>query len=98
MASFTTRVVLHDADWDDYTDVLHPAMAKQGYTRTIKNGDGKEFDLPDAEYSLIGEYTKEQALERAKTAAAVTKKKFQILVTESVSSGRIWWNLEPATK
>lgn len=96
MPSFTTRVVLHDADWDDYTDVLHPAMAKQGFKRTITNSDGKTYDLPDAEYNLIGELTRQQVLDRAKAAAAMTKKKYSVLVTES--NGRTWYNLDPATK
>ncbi len=35
MASFTTRVELHSAQWSDYEN-LHAYMAQQGFSRTIK--------------------------------------------------------------
>nr|CUV28854.1 conserved protein of unknown function [Ralstonia solanacearum] len=96
MASFTTRVVLHNADPDDYTDVLHPAMAKQGFTRTIKGDSGKTYDMPDAEYDFVGDKTRDEVLERAKTATQTTKKEYAIFVTEAV--GRCWYGLDTATK
>lgn len=96
MASFTTRVVLYDADWDDYTQVLHPAMAKHGFKRTVTSDDGQTYDLPDAEYNFVGDLTRKDVLERAKAAAAMTKKKYSILVTES--AGRAWSNLPLTVK
>ena len=90
MASFTTRVELHDAVSGDYTK-LHAEMKKNGFKQTITGTDGKVYSLPTAEYNYIGERSKAQVLEAAKTAAATVSKTFGALVTESV--GRTWHNL-----
>jgi len=91
MASFTTRVELHYANEDDY-ETLHEEMAKQGFKRTITASDGITYHLPTAEYNYIGDKTKDQVLDKAKTAAEKTRKNFCTLVTES--NGRTWYNLE----
>ncbi|WP_434033704.1 hypothetical protein [Cupriavidus sp. a3] len=96
MAMFIVRLVLQDADWDDYTDVLHPAMEKQGFSKTITSDGGKTYKLPDAEYYINVDLTRQQVRERAVAAAGVTKVKFRVLVTEA--AGISWHNLEPATK
>jgi hypothetical protein len=90
MASFTTRVELHDADWNDYTK-LHGEMKNQGFSQTIRSDDGKVYELPPAEYNFVGEITRAQALDRAKAAAAKVKKTFGVVVTES--AGRSWLGL-----
>jgi hypothetical protein len=92
MAKFTTRVELHDAKtWEDY-DKLHAAMEKKGFSRTIVFG-GITYQLPTAEYNYVGEVTRDQVLELAKSAATATGHKFCVLVTES--AGRVMHNLKP---
>jgi len=86
-------MVLIDADWDDYQN-LHDRMGQQGFSKTITSSDGIVYDLPDAEYNIVGALTKSDVMERAKNAARGTGKKFQVLVTEAVS--RSWWNLDKA--
>jgi hypothetical protein len=49
MATFTTRVLLHNSD--DY-ETLHEEMEDEEFTRTIMNSDEKEYHLPEAEYNL----------------------------------------------
>jgi hypothetical protein len=93
MTRYTTRVELHAAGNDDY-ETLHSAMEKQGFSRFVKNEDGKSYHLPTAEYNFDGSATRSEVLEKAKTAAEKTRRKFEILVTES--NGRSWHNLEPA--
>jgi hypothetical protein len=91
MARYTTRVVLHDADWDDY-EALHLYMESQGFSRIIKSDDGVAYHMPDAEYNLEADINRATVLARAKTAAAKTGKKYAVLVTES--AGRTWHGLE----
>jgi hypothetical protein len=90
---FTTRVELHAADEYDYT-ALHTAMAKEGFSRTIRKEGESAFHLPTAEYSKNGEFTINQVLEDAKRAAATTRKAFGVLVTQS-EIARAWYGLEP---
>ncbi len=90
MASFTTRVELHNALGKDY-EVLHPAMEGQGFSRKIRSADGISFHLPTAEYVIDGTLTSRAVLDRAKIAAKKTGKTYSILVTES--AGRRWYGL-----
>jgi hypothetical protein len=85
-----TRVELHDANYQDYTN-LHAYMAAEGYTTTIRGSDGKTYQLPPAEYHLDGAYSRDQALEKAKRAAQRTPRKFAIVVSETV--GASWVGL-----
>jgi hypothetical protein len=91
MAKFTTRVELHGADEEDY-DILHKAMKKRGFSRTIKNNKGKLFHLPTAEYDCQSDDI-DEVLEDAKLAAGQTEKGSSILVTEAPK--RRWTGLEP---
>lgn len=106
MARFTTRVELHNASgWQDYAN-LHEAMRKQGFTQTITSDDGVTYELPPAEYNLIGSLARDAVLARAKTAAASIgfpvwtassgddAKTCSILVSEATS--RTWMGLKPA--
>ena len=88
---FTTRVLLHNADDDDYK-VLHEEMELEGFTRTITGSDGIQYHLPDAEYNKQGNMKPEDVRSAAKKAADKTGKKSAILVTPS--SGRYWIGLE----
>lgn len=93
MANFTVRVVLHDADWNDY-ELLHACMEAGGFDRTITGSNGVVLQLPDAEYSISAVKTCDEVRELAVRAATFTKKKHAVLVT--LSAGRCWVGLERA--
>jgi|688.fasta_scaffold809532_1 hypothetical protein len=92
MARFTVRVELHDATWDHYKK-LYTLMAQQGLTDVITTTSGS-VKMPPGEYNMEGSLTKEQVLEKAKTAAAQVVRSYAVLVTES--SGRTWHGLSAA--
>lgn len=83
MASFNTRIELHDASYQDYVN-LHSYMAQEGYTTTILAND--------AEYNLVANCTIAQALEKAQRAAQKTRKRFAAVVSEYTSCH--WAGLE----
>jgi len=87
---FIVRVELHSAEWSDY-DILHKAMAAQGFTQTIKSDADEEYHLPMAEYSLIGNFTRNDVLAKAQRAATQTRRTHGILVSES--NGCSWVGL-----
>lgn len=91
MAQFTTRVELHNADWNDYTQ-LHAQMKRQGFSQTITSDDGKVYELPPAEYDYSGSVTRSDVLNKAKAAASAIKTSYGVLVTES--NGRTWSGLK----
>ncbi|WP_146093376.1 DUF2622 domain-containing protein [Xanthomonas pisi] len=91
MPSFTTRVVLNDAEWEEYEE-LYEYMAAEGFAKTITSGQVVTYKLPDAEYDYRGNLTKENVLKKARSAAQRTGKRHSVLVTESV--GRTWDNLD----
>jgi hypothetical protein len=93
MTSFTTRVELHGATYQDY-ETLHAAMEREGFSRIIRSDAGQWYHLPTAEYDRSGDLTRAQVIESAKRAAAATRKGFAVLVTESAS--RTWFNLPQA--
>jgi hypothetical protein len=88
MASFTIRVELHQASYQDYEN-LHAAMEKAGFSRSITSDEGKVYHLPTAEYDRESGLTTAQVLEQAKAAANSTGKTNAVLVTEAV---RRMWN------
>lgn len=94
MGKFTPRVELHGATEPDY-EVLHEAMKKRGFSRTILDEDGIEHHLPTAEYNLIGDYKKSQVCKLAKEAAEVTRKPAAVLVTKG---SRRWSGLKAVAK
>ena len=67
-------------------------MAEQGYTRTIVSDKNVEYELPTAEYCLLGNYIIAEAYEKAVAAAALSAKKHSILVSEAV---RTKFRLDP---
>ncbi|MGP9666328.1 hypothetical protein ACT3TY_17120 [Halomonas sp. AOP22-C1-8] len=91
MASFTVRMVLKGGEWDDY-EKLYDNMRRKGFTKTIFNGNGEEFQLPDGEYNYIGESTRVEVLDKAKQAATELSLPYSVLVTESM--GRKWYRLD----
>ncbi|HUI90827.1 MAG TPA: hypothetical protein VLX68_01140 [Chitinivibrionales bacterium] len=90
MATFMTRVELHDATYMDY-ESLHSAMQREGFTRTILAADGNTYILPTAEYYRTAQLTKNQVLESAQRAAVMTRKRYAVIVAET--SGVTWSGL-----
>lgn len=90
MASFITRVELHGATYQDYTN-LHAYMGQEGFTNTIRSNDGVVYQLPPAEYQLVANCTAVQAHEKASSAAARTLKMFAVLAFEYSSA--VWVGL-----
>ena len=95
MPSFTTRVELHNATYQDYEN-LHTAMFRAGFSRTITADDGKVYNLPTAEYDKIADLTISQICDQAKMAANSTGKNNAVLVTQA--NGRMWNGLEQVQK
>ncbi len=93
MADFTTRVELHEATWSDY-QTLHGQMEAAGFQRTIHADQGAEYHLPTAEYVIAGNLTASDALEKAKVAAATTRKRFAVFVTTATAWR--WYGLPAA--
>jgi hypothetical protein len=81
MAAFMTRVELHGASYQDYV-TLHGYMGQEGFSNTIRADNGTIYELPPAEYNLVANCTRDQALEKAKRAAQKTFKKFAVVVSE----------------
>lgn len=86
MASFTVRVEMQNADWDDY-ESLHKKMAAKKYYRQVEATSGKTYQLPDAEYVHTCSTKDESAVaDEVKAVADSVKKSSRVLVTKS--SGR----------
>jgi hypothetical protein len=94
MSMFTTRVELHNATWEDY-ETLHTAMESAGFSRTITSDDGITYQLPTAEYNVVGNYTIQQVFDAAWTAAGSVGKKYAVLVSEAAK--RRWNGLSVVT-
>jgi len=83
-------VELHSDLYSDF-EVLHLAMSRRGFKKSIISSNGRVYSLPRAEYDILTEKDKSQVLEETKDAVGVTNKSAEILVTES--AGRIWSGL-----
>jgi hypothetical protein len=95
MMSFTTRIELHSATWQDYSN-LHTHMENAGFSRTILGDNGVTYALPTAEYVATGNYTIQQVYAAANTAAAATGKSAAVFVSETTRWR--WGGLSPVTK
>ncbi|MDD3591354.1 MAG: hypothetical protein PHO65_01800 [Sulfurovum sp.] len=52
MASYTVRVVLHDAEWDHYNK-LYTEMSREGFSdEIISTHSKKTYKFPDGEYNI----------------------------------------------
>jgi endoribonuclease GhoS-like protein len=81
MGDYLTRVELLDTIWpDEYVNRLHPAMSREGFSKTITDEKGIVYELPIAEYYKRTSEDVEQVIERAKKAAMTIGKKFGIIV------------------
>jgi hypothetical protein len=90
MASFTTRIELHDATSQDY-EALHKKMTNAGFSNQVTGGDGDVYQMPPAEYNYEGNVTADAVREKAKVAAAAVKKSYAVFVTEA--GRRAWYGL-----
>jgi hypothetical protein len=90
MATYMTRIELHDAMYRDY-EVLHSAMAAEGFSRTIVGDNGIVYQLPTAEYYRSTQLSLEQVLDSAKRAASKTGKNYGAIST--VANGSMWIGL-----
>ena len=91
MSAFNTRIELHDANYQDYED-LHSNKAQEGYKTSIRSDNGTTYHLPTAEYNLIADCTRDEAIEKTKRAAQKTGKRFAAVVSEY--TGCSWVGLE----
>lgn len=91
MASFTIRIELNNATWDNYEE-LYRHFAAVGITDDISSDSGVTYRMPPAEYNYQGSVTGAQVLALAKAAAAKVVLKYSVLVTESAA--RTWHGLE----
>lgn len=91
MASFTARIELHSATYEDY-NVLHAAMQARGFLRTIVGNDGKTYWLPTGTYdAAAATVSLTRARDIAVEAARVTNKSFEVFVVER--NGAAWLGL-----
>ena len=88
MAEFTVRIVLENANGEDY-ERLHELMAARGYSREITGDNGKTYKLPDAEYDANKDSTTQEVRDEVREIAASVKPDPSVLVTKS--AGRSWY-------
>ena len=84
--------MLHDATWNDYEN-LHREMGKRGFARTITSGDGKMYQLPEAEYDFTGNMTAQQVRALAEQAAKAAAPRLSSAQLVTQSNARAWKGL-----
>jgi hypothetical protein len=92
--AFMTRVELHDASYQDYAN-LYSHMAKEGFSNTIRSGDGTLYRLPPAEYELIANCSVSEARDKASRAARRTGKAFAVVTSQYATAA--WVGLQKVT-
>lgn len=94
MTRYMTRVELRGSPTaKDYED-LHAKMQANGFTRTIKGGDGKTYQLPHAEYYAESTLTTAQVLDKADAAAKAVWTRYAVVTSEAPIS--TWKGLDLA--
>lgn len=84
---YLVRVELHGANRADY-DVLHEAMSRRGFQRTIRSSNGSDYALPTAEYAADTYQSGEEVRSVADAAASQTGRTRGVLVVRYDQS---WW-------
>ncbi|WP_461449454.1 hypothetical protein [Mucilaginibacter sp.] len=93
MAQFITRVELHGANHNETPyQILHQAMASNGFKRTITSDGNITYNLLTAEYEITGNYLISAVIESAKEAALKTGYSYSVFVSEITRAS--WWNLK----
>ncbi|MES2223753.1 MAG: type V toxin-antitoxin system endoribonuclease antitoxin GhoS [Patescibacteria group bacterium] len=82
MNSYFIRVELHNAIYPNDYNILHTAMQRAGFVKTITAGNGARYSLPTAEYTLNTTATCQQVHILAKTSSNSTGKTSNILVLQ----------------
>lgn len=82
MATYITRVQLHDAKTESDYKKLHQSMEAKGFSRTITLS-GIEYHLPEAEYRISGLPSSTAVLELAGQAVRVSGFPAKVLVVRS---------------
>ena len=95
MNQFITRVELHNGTSEDY-EKLHAAMARAGFSRTIRGSDGVTYHLPWAEYYANTTGTIEQVRSAAVSAANTTGRTSAVLVSQALQIA--WQGLTPVSR
>ena len=85
MATYITRIELHNANFKDYTN-LHAAMRRQGFAQSITANDGREYILPTAEYFINTPADRSTVYNSAMQAATSTGRAFWIITSETNNS------------
>ena len=76
---YLVRVELHGANRGDY-EVLHEAMSRRGFQRTIRSGSRTDYALPTAEHVAATPQPGEEVRSVADVAASQTGKNHAVLV------------------
>jgi hypothetical protein len=92
MNRYITRIVLHGASEDDYSQ-LHFFMSQQGFGRLIDSDTGVWYHLPPGEYYRACDLSREIVRLQASEAASLVGLSFSVLVTPSL--GSLWFGLTP---
>jgi len=92
MSSYTIRVELHNATWQNYADLAKDLAAK-GITDLITASDGVTYKMSPAEYNYEGDATTETVLNSVKASANKTGCSSAVFVTQA--NQRMWNGLQP---
>lgn len=87
MSKFRLRVVLHDGNWSDYTN-LYSKMNKAGFTDIITASNGRRYKMPPGEYNINSHLSLEKIQELAYATASNIVSNHAVVVTEGASA----WN------
>lgn len=93
MTNFIVRVELHDANYFDYEN-LHAAMARAGFSRTIRSDNGTVYYLPTAEYYMSNAGNALSVLKLARGAADAVGKTYGAIAAEAGATA--WIGLQQA--
>jgi len=91
MSSFTIRVELHDANWQQYVDMAKDLETK-GITDVVTADDGTSYKMCPAEYNYVGTGTINDVLNAVSASAAKTGKRHAVFVTEATR--RMWSGMQ----
>lgn len=58
-------------------------MGERGFTDEISSDSGKTYKMPDGAFDISGTLTKTEVLNKTKSAASKTDKKYAVFVTQS---------------
>src|SRR5262245_42614747 len=72
MSSYTIRVELHDASWQQYIDLAND-LARKGITDQILASDGNIYKMPPAEYNYEGNAYIDAVLDSVRESANKTR-------------------------